>query len=93
MSRKLVFQIVLFLYVIASAIYIAQDTWATFKATQIQKAFADGRRMAIEQVIEQAQNPNCQPFSVFADEKQTQLINVGCLHPAAQTPPASTPAE
>lgn len=77
MPKQLLLKIILVLYVILSLVYISVDAWGSFKANTIERSFAQGRREAILQLIEQSEK--CQPVSIFADEKQAQVVSVACL--------------
>ncbi|MBI4209133.1 MAG: hypothetical protein HY538_05430, partial [Deltaproteobacteria bacterium] len=77
MPKQLLLKIVLVLYVVLSLVYISVDAWGSFRTNTIERSFAQGRREAILQLIEQSEK--CQPVSVFADEKQAQVVNVTCL--------------
>ncbi len=77
MTKQLLLKVILVLYVAFSLVYIAVSVWGTFKANVIEKSFTRGRREAILQLIEQSEK--CQPVSVFADDKQAQVVNVSCL--------------
>lgn len=81
-NRTTIIKTILVLYLILSAAYIAYDRWQAFQANIVQSSLMEGRRATIEELINQAQS-SCQPFSVFLDEEEVQLINVECL----QSPP------
>lgn len=38
-----------------------------------------GYKMAVVEMIMKAENENCEPFSVFAEEKRVNLINIACF--------------
>jgi hypothetical protein len=47
--------------------------------TVFNRFWLQGYNTAILQIIEQAENDECAPFSVFNQEKTINLINVDCL--------------
>jgi hypothetical protein len=67
------------LYVVLSFAYILLTGWNNFKTNYAQRAYAEGQAATVNQVIQQAESSNCQPFAVYNEEKQIQLINVTCL--------------
>lgn len=77
------------LYIVLSLVYMLYSFWGTVVVGYGQKAFTQGREATIAQLIQQAEDKNCQPFSVYAAEKEVQLINITCLK-APETEDAST---
>ncbi|MFN2135207.1 MAG: hypothetical protein ACK2UK_04590 [Candidatus Promineifilaceae bacterium] len=77
------------IYILLSAAYILYSQFALYQGRVAQQAFLDGRRAAVEELIEEAER-DCQPFPVFVDDKQIELINVACLIPAEGAEPGDT---
>lgn len=63
--------VLLFLF-LAYFIYDIFGQWRS--ATYLQ-----GYRAAVNELVLSAENESCEPFSVYTDEKNIQLINVECL--------------
>lgn len=38
-----------------------------------------GYQAAVNEMIEQADNEECEPFNIFSDDKEVDLVNVECL--------------
>lgn len=72
------------IYIVLSFLYILWTLWNGIKFQLIQRSFDQGRVATIEQFIKEAENPSCQPFSVFTEEKSIQVVNVACLAPAQE---------
>ncbi len=53
--------------------------WSDFQVGFLNQAYQAGRTDTVNQLMTQAENTSCQPFSVFNDDKQVQVINVACL--------------
>lgn len=86
-------RVLVLVYIVLSAAYIVFTQFTSYQTRVAEQAFLDGRRATIEQLIEQAE-ASCEPFSVYADEKQIELINVSCLLPSgADRPQESAPVE
>lgn len=81
-TKKQIVHIMLGLYIIGSVGYIGYIQWTTFKTNYSEQAFQSGQADAISQLITQAENPNCQAFSVYSQQKEVQLVNVACLQAA-----------
>ncbi len=43
-----------------------------------------GYSVAVSEMMRQAKNENCEPFSIFAGEEQVHLINIDCLQQQAE---------
>lgn len=84
-TKKHIGQYLLLIYMIASLVYIGWTGWENFKIRYIQQSFEQGRQATIEQLITQAENEECQPFSVYTEQKEIQLINTACLQQAETT--------
>lgn len=77
--KKLIGQVLLLLYVLVSMGYIAYREWQDFRLVYAQASYERGRQDTVSQLLEQAANPNCQPFTVFNNQNQIQLVNTVCL--------------
>jgi hypothetical protein len=76
-TKKLILNIILVIWVIFSIIYIIHDLWSDFKVVKLNQAYQQGRIDTINELIRQAQT--CQQFPVFSGEKRVNLINIDCL--------------
>ncbi len=43
-----------------------------------------GYAIAVNEMVRQAKNENCEPFSLFTEEEQVHLINIECLQQEAE---------
>jgi len=75
-SKKLILNIVVLVWLIFSVVYICYDAWKDFQTGKLAQAYQAGRVDTINSLITEAEK--CQPFSVFSAEKQVQLIKVNC---------------
>lgn len=78
-SSKTALKLAIILWMVFSIGYICWDVWNDFKVKSVSQAYQTGRNETVNQLISQAENKECQPFSVFTDQKQIQLINIVCL--------------
>lgn len=65
-------------YIVITAVYLLLTQFAAFRNRVYEQAFLEGRQTTIEELIQEAED-SCQPFSVFANEKEVVLINTACL--------------
>lgn len=77
-SKQALIKTALVLYIVLSAGYILLSQAQAYQLRLAQSAYLEGRTATIEQLIEQAES-GCDPFPVYTEEKQVQLINVDCL--------------
>ncbi len=77
--KKIILYSIGALWIIFSVSYIVWDIWSDFRIHSINQAYQSGRTDTISQLINQAENEACQPFSVSDGERRVQLINVACL--------------
>ena len=75
-TKKTILYLILFLWVIFSVVYIINDIWSNYKNVQLVNAYNQGKADTINVLITEAEK--CQPFSVFSEEKEIQLIKIGC---------------
>ena len=64
------------LWIVFSIVYIVNDVWRDFKDVQLKQAYEQGRIDTINTLIQEAEK--CQPIPVFNQEKEVQLIKIGC---------------
>lgn len=50
-----------------------------------------GYAIAVNEMIRQAENPECRPFDIRSGEKQIFLINIACLQQAQPEQPIEQP--
>lgn len=76
------------IWIIFSVAYIARDLWGHFQIEQVNRAYQQGKTDTVNAAITQAKNEKCEPFSIYTDKEQIQLINVSCLKQAEPSAPA-----
>jgi len=76
-TKKLILNIVLILWIIFSVIYILYDVWSDFKLKVLNQAYQQGRADTINALIQQA--GTCDSIPIFSGEKKIEVINVECL--------------
>jgi hypothetical protein len=76
-SKKLIFSLIVVLWVIFSAIYIAKDVWDDFKANQLAQTYQQAKLETINTLITQTET-GCQAISVSNGSKTIQVINAAC---------------
>lgn len=79
-SRGAILRGVLALYILLSAAYILASQFQTYQARVAQDAYLNGRVATIEELLDEAEG-GCQPFPIYAGDRQVDLINVACLLP------------
>lgn len=68
-------KLLLFLLIALLAGYVLRDVYLrTVSNFQLQ-----GYAIAVNELVEQAENRECLPFNIFFGEKKITLINVDCL--------------
>ena len=77
LSKKTILYFIVFVWILFSMVYIINDIWSDFKNTRILNAYEQGRIETINQLVRETED--CQPVSIFNEEKQIQLINTDCL--------------
>jgi len=85
-SKKTIFISLASAWIIFSLIYIPWDFWKHFKNEQLSQAYNLGRTDTINQAVKQAENDKCEPFSIYSNDKQVQVINTNCLKQAGNKP-------
>jgi len=76
-TKKLILNLVLILWIIFSVIYILYDVWSDFKLKALNQAYQQGRADTINALIQQA--GTCDPIPVLSGEKRIEVINADCL--------------
>jgi len=78
-----------------AAIYIGYITWTDYKIKGVSEAYQAGKADTISGVIKQAQDANCQSFTVFNGDQKVELVATSCLQKAqqAQGAPQTPPAQ
>lgn len=84
-------KLAIILYILLSSSYIVYTQFRSFQVNTVQSGFVQGRVQTIEELIQQANNANCQPFFVYTEEQEVELINVACLRPVEEVAPESAP--
>ncbi len=80
--KKTVFYVIVVVYIVLSSVYIIYTMWQNFKTKYATAAYEQGRSATVSQLIQQAEDETCQPFTVYNEDKNVQLINVACLQQA-----------
>lgn len=78
-TKQSIKHIAIGLYVVVSLSYIGLVQWTNFKIQYSERAFQSGQADAIAQLINQAENSECQPFSVYNQQTNVELINMTCV--------------
>lgn len=84
---------ILSLWTTFSMTYIVRDHWQDFQLTQLTVAYNQGRGETVQQLIQES--AKCQPFNIYNEEQQVDLIAVQCLEQdgAKAAMPANTTEE
>ncbi len=85
-SRSAILRVVLALYILLSAVYILASQFQNYQARVAQDAYLNGRVATIEEILDEAE-AGCQPFPIYAGDRQVDLINVACLLPPEESDP------
>ena len=75
-TPKTILYIVVFLWIVFSVVYIANNMWTDYKNVQLVQSYEQGKRDIINQLIQEAKK--CEPFPVFSGGEQINLIDVNC---------------
>ena len=78
-NKKKILHIVIATYIVISAIFILIVLWNTFLNYYSNNAFQQGQEIAIEQLINAAEDPSCQAIPIYSGDRQVSLINTDCL--------------
>lgn len=79
LEKKIIWTVVLAIYIFASAIFIVYVLYQNFKINYIENSYKSGQNATIEQIITQAEDKSCSPFYVYNTSKKVQLVNTACL--------------
>lgn len=77
LSKKTIFHLFIFLWIVFSVVYIAWDLWSDFKNVQMFRAYEQGRADMVSALIQETER--CEPVEVRGSEKQISVIGVHCL--------------
>lgn len=86
-SKKTIIIVPVSIWIIFSAIYIVRDLWNHFQSEQVTRAYQQGKIDTINAAIVQSKNEKCEPFSIYNDKEEIQLINIKCLQQAEPSAP------
>ncbi len=75
-TRKTILYVLVFLWMVFSVVYIANDVWSRYKKVQLVQAYEQGRTDIINQLIREAEK--CEPIPVFSEGKEINLLKIGC---------------
>jgi len=76
-TPKTIFCLLVFLWIVFSIVYIANDFWSNYKNVQMAGAYEQGRIDTVNVLIQEAEK--CEPVPVSSGEKEILLMNLGCL--------------
>lgn len=82
-SGRSILQILVVVYILASLAYITLNQFRGYQNHLIQEAYLESRVATIEELLDEAE-ASCQPFPVYAGDRQVNLINFDCLLPETQ---------
>ncbi len=78
-SKKTILCVLIITWIMFSITYIVFDVWSDFKDKQLTQAYRLGEADTINQLIKEAGNEKCEPFFVYNNDANVQLINIECL--------------
>ena len=90
-NKKIIFSLIISIWIIFSIAYIANDVWQDFKVNLLTRSYNQGREMAIQQIIQESDK--CQAFNIFNGEKSVDLISIKCLQEQQEKLEADTEVE
>ena len=76
-TQKDILRIVLFLWVVFSVVYIANDIWTNYKDVQLVNAYDQGKVDTVNFLIQEAEK--CEEIPVYSGDKEIRLIETSCL--------------
>lgn len=81
LSKKFVLKLLLILWLIFSAGYIAWNIWGNIRDKLLTQAYLQGVNDTVNNLITEAEKTECQPISIFNKEakKEIQVINIKCI--------------
>ena len=78
--KKTILYSLVFLWVVFSIVYIANDIWSDYKNVQMTRVYEQGKEQGrtetITSLLREAEK--CEPVPIFIGEKETRLIKIGC---------------
>jgi hypothetical protein len=77
LSKKTIFSILIFFWIVFSITYIIWDVWTDFKQGEMIAAYEQGRMDTINILISETEK--CEPVSVVGKEKEISVIALDCL--------------
>lgn len=82
LSKKNILTFLLVLWMIFSIGYIGWGIWTDIKTAIIKQSYQQGVSDTVNQLIQQAEDNNCQLIHIFNQEanKDIQLINTTCVN-------------
>lgn len=76
-SKKMIFHIIVVIWIIFSLAYIFWDIWSDFKENQLASAYQQGRVDTVNALISQAQG--CATVPVSNATTTIKVVNIDCL--------------
>lgn len=76
MNKQKILIISLIIIVLALATYFVIDMFGKYKNSVLLQGYS----VAVQELMTSAENENCEPFSVYFENKTINLINVDCLY-------------
>ncbi len=77
LSKKTILSLLVFLWIVFSVAYIANNLWSNYRDVQLFGAYEQGRVDTINALIQEAEK--CEQVSVYSNDKEISLIAVHCL--------------
>lgn len=78
-KKKTLVHVFFVVWIIFSVSYIVYDQWTIFQNETLQKAYLAGRVDFVDGFIIEADKENCKVVTVYAEEKEVNVINIECL--------------
>ena len=75
-----VLKVILIVWLIFASLYVVYGEYNRLNVLVAKRAYNNGRRDAVNQLIDEAQN--CQPIPVTSGDRRVNLISIECLKPS-----------
>lgn len=83
-TKKSILILLVIVWIVFSAGYIAYDQWQDFKTGQMQVAYQQGLIDSVRTIMNES--TKCQPIPLLDGDKQVNIIAVECLQQVEQQP-------
>ena len=98
-NKQDVFKTILIIWFVATTGYVIYDIYAGYKIRGMQAAYNQGYTDSVNQLIDQTQKSQCQPFEVHSGDTKVQILDAKCVQQPSQQvqqgapQPATAPAK